>query len=348
MPGPFPDSRSMKVYYRPLVQTDQSRPNSARTIAGGWCWFDCAERLERGQPAKIIPASDIPADILRAIVQPRPPIAGLAMDRPRLMGVLNVTPDSFSDGGQFDQPDRAVAHGLDMVKAGADFIDIGGESTRPGATVVPASAEIARTQPVIEAIHEHSTVAISVDTRKAAVAAAALAAGACFVNDVSALAYDAELPEIIARSGAPLCLMHARGSPETMQEDPKYDDVLLDVYDYLSERISFADRCGISRDRITVDPGIGFGKSVTHNLALMRGLSLFHGLGCPILLATSRKRLIGTLAGEPDAQRRTPGSIALALAGITQGVQISRVHDIAEMRQALSVWLAATGMGQQA
>ncbi len=336
----------MTVYYRPLVQTGTLRPASAQTIAGGWCWFDHAERLQRGQRPELIQASEIPDEALHAITSPRPPICGLFMDQPRLMGILNLTPDSFSDGGQFQSAKQAASRGYDMSQTGADIIDVGGESTRPGAKFVPSDAEIERTQSVIRAIRELSQLPISADTRKATVAKAALDAGVNIINDVSALSYDQELADIVAKSGAGLCLMHAQGSPATMQKDPTYDDVLLDVYDHLAQRVAFAESKGISRDKIIVDPGIGFGKTIQHNLSLIKGISLLHGLGCPILLGVSRKRFIGELAGTTDAKARLPGSIAIALSAITQGVQINRVHDIAETRQALTLWLATTKNGQ--
>jgi dihydropteroate synthase len=222
-------------------------------------------------------------------------------------------------------------------------LDIGGESTRPGAAEVPVADEIARTAPVIAALRAGGIkTAISIDTRKAAVAEAALAAGASIVNDVSAFGFDPRLKAVTAQSGAPVCLMHAQGAPQTMQDDPRYGDVLLDVYDFLAARLAEAEAAGIPRARIMVDPGIGFGKTLAHNLTLIRGLSLFHSLGCPILLGVSRKKFIGTVGAESDATRRTPGSVAVALAGVAQGAQVLRVHDVWETRQALALWRSAT------
>ena len=226
-----------------------------------------------------------------------------------------------------------------MVADGASLLDIGGESTRPGAAEVPVADEIARTEPVIAALRG-AGVPLSIDTRKAAVAQAALAAGAGIVNDVSALTFDAGLAAVVAAAEVPLVLMHARGTPATMQNDPVYDDVLLDVYDWLEGRIAAAEAAGIARGRIVVDPGIGFGKTAAHNLALIRGLALFHGLGCPVLLGASRKRFIGTISGEDRADRRVAGSLAVALAGAAQGAQLLRVHDVAETRGALALWRA--------
>jgi dihydropteroate synthase len=326
-------------YFRPIAMTDAARPADAFPLAGGWCWFSHAEVLTRGGGGRVVRAGDLPAEVLERLTAGRAPLAGLSLDRPRLMAVLNVTPDSFSDGGRFLDPAAAVAQARAM--AAADILDIGGESTRPGAAEVAAADEVARVVPVIAALRSGGvTTPVSVDTRKSEVARAALAAGADLVNDVAALTYDAGLGPLVAEAGVPLVLMHAQGSPATMQTDPRYDDVLLDVYDWLAERVDFAVAAGISRDRIVVDPGIGFGKTVGHNLALIRGLSLFHGLGCAVLLGASRKRFIGTLADEPQADRRGPGTIAATLAGLAQGVQIHRVHDIPETRQAVALWRA--------
>jgi len=329
------------TYYRPIAMTDACRPAGALPLAGGWCWFSQAEVLTRAGSRGVVAAADIPAAARARLTAPRAPLAGLAMDAPRLMGILNVTPDSFSDGGRFAAPDVAVAHARAMADGGADILDIGGESTRPGAAEVPEAEEAARTAPVIAALRRGGLeTPVSIDTRKAAVARAALAAGAGLVNDVAALTWDAGLAGVVAGSGAALCLMHAQGTPQTMQADPRYDDVTLDVYDFLEDRIRVAEAAGISRDRICIDPGIGFGKTQAHNLTLLRNISVFHGLGCAILLGVSRKRFIGTLSGEDRADRRGPGTIAVTLAGVAQGVQIHRVHDIPETRQALRLWQA--------
>ncbi|MGL6210937.1 MAG: dihydropteroate synthase, partial [Paracoccaceae bacterium] len=230
-----------------------------------------------------------------------------------------------------------------LMAAGADILDIGGESTRPGAVEVAIDEEIARTAPVIAALRAGGLdCPISIDTRKAGVAKAALAAGAGIVNDVSAMGFDAGMSGAVAASAAPVILMHAQGDPATMQADPQYDDVLLDVFDFLAGRVAAAEAAGIPRDRIAVDPGIGFGKSLQHNLTLLNRLSLFHDLGLPVLLGASRKRFIGTIGAEAEAARRMPGSLAVALAGVAQGMQMIRVHDVAETRQALSLWQAVT------
>lgn len=334
------------IYPRPIVQTDPARPVGAFFLAGGVCWFDRVEVLRRDGPPQVIPAADLPPDVLDRLTAPRAALAGLSLDRPRIMGIVNITPDSFSDGGRFLGTGAALTQARALAAAGADIVDVGGESTRPGAGVVPLTAEIARTAPVIAELRAAGFgPPLSIDTRKAAVAQAAFEAGAAILNDVSALGFDPALGPLAARSGVPVILMHAQGGPETMQDDPRYDDVLLDVYDALAARVAAAEAAGIARDRLLVDPGIGFGKTVAHNLALIRGLSLFHALGLPMVLGASRKRFIGTIGKEPQADRRIPGSLAVALAGVAQGAQIVRVHDVAETRQALELWQAINTPG---
>ncbi|MGL4967571.1 MAG: dihydropteroate synthase [Inquilinus sp.] len=277
-------------------------------------------------------------DRLDKLSRPRLAFAGLALDRPRLMGIVNVTPDSFSDGGDFADSGRAIAQGLALAEAGAEILDIGGESTRPGSAPVSAEEEIARIDPVIRDLANRG-LAVSVDTRHALVMQAALAAGARIVNDVTGLTGDPASLGVVARAGCPVVLMHIQGEPRTMQQDPVYDDVLLDVCDWLEERVAACAAAGIPPGRIAIDPGIGFGKKpLTHNLPLLRGLSLLHGIGCAVLLGVSRKRFIGSLSGAADPKGRVPGSIAAGLYGVAQGVQILRVHDVAETRQALVVW----------
>lgn len=330
----------LNLYHRPLVQQGVDRPAGAMPLAAGALWFTHVEILSRIGAPQIVRADEVPQDILHRLTGPRCDIAGLDMGRVNVMGILNVTPDSFSDGGKFERPDVAIKHALGMIDEGADILDIGGESTRPGAAYVPAEAEIARTAPVIAAIRQASDVPISIDTRKSDVAKAALNAGATLVNDVYAFTHDPDLARVTAGFGAPVCLMHAQGDPEVMQDNPDYADVLLDVYDFLEQRIDVAVAAGIARDQIMIDPGIGFGKTVAHNVQIMHRISLFHSLGCPIFLGASRKRFIGTVAGEPEADQRLGGSIAVALAGAAQGVQIIRVHDIKQTKQALALWQA--------
>ena len=333
-------------YYRPIAMTDAARPAGALPLAGGWCWFAQVEVLRRDGPARVVAVGDLPGEVRDRLSAPRPDFGGLGVDRPRIMGILNVTPDSFSDGGRFLAPDAALAQ-AQAIAQGADVLDIGGESTRPGAAEVAMAEEIARTAPVIAALRAGGlTVPVSIDTRKAAVAQAALAAGAGIVNDVAAMGFDPAMASTVAKAGAPVILMHSVKTPATMQDDPLYDDVLLDVFDFLNARIAVAEAAGIPRARIMVDPGIGFGKTAAHNLALIRGLSLFHDLGVPVLLGASRKRFIGTIGREDVAEARMPGSVAVALAGVAQGAQMLRVHDVAETRQALRLWQAVNGVDE--
>ena len=333
----------MTTYHRPIPLTGPERPATALPLAGGPLLFDRIELLSRDAPPRIIPADHAPADVLARLTAPRAPVAGLDMARANIMGILNVTPDSFTDGGQHNAPDAALAHARLMQGQGADLIDVGGESTRPGALPVDPAEEIARTAPVIAALRGAGLgLPVSIDTRKAAVARAAIAAGATLVNDVSGFTYDDGLAAYCAADNLPVCVMHAQGDPQTMQANPRYGDVLLDVYDFLAARITALEAAGIPRARIITDPGIGFGKTQGHNLALLARLSLFHALGCPILLGASRKKFIATLGDAPDVAARVHGSVAVALAGAAQGVQILRVHDVFATRSALSLWQAAT------
>jgi len=281
--------------------------------------------------------------VLQRIAAPRAAIADIPLARTLVMGIVNVTPDSFSDGGRYLDSAAAVAHALQLEAEGADILDIGGESTRPGADPVGADEECRRVLPVIEAVVKQGGVPVSIDTRKAEVMRRAADAGARIINDVSALTHDTGSLDAAAKIELPVILMHAQGDPRTMQDHPRYDDVVLDVYDWLDARIAACERAGIARERLIVDPGIGFGKTLAHNLALLASLSIFHGLGCPVLLGASRKSFIGKLLGVPPAER-LPGSLAAALAGVDQGVQIVRVHDVAATCQALAVWSGAASI----
>jgi len=273
----------------------------------------------------------------------RPNWGGLALDRPLVMGIVNTTPDSFSDGGLRLDPEVAVAAGLAMVEAGADIVDVGGESTRPGSDPVPEDEELARVAPVVAALAA-AGVTVSVDSRRPKVMAAAHAAGARIINDVAALGEPGAL-EAAASGTADVCLMHMVGAPKSMQDDPHYDCAPLEVYAFLAERVAASEAAGIGRARIAVDPGIGFGKNVEHNAQILGCLAMYHGLGCPLLLGVSRKRFIAALSrGEPPDQRLA-GSLAAALAGLDAGVQILRVHDVAETAQAIRVWQAIRAGG---
>ena len=272
-------------------------------------------------------------------MKPAAPTFSLELQYPAVMGIVNVTPDSFSDGGQFFAADAALEQALTLVREGASVVDIGGESTRPGSELVTLDEELRRVLPVIEALAGSVGVPISVDTMKAEVARRALAAGAAMLNDVSALRYDEEMVDVVAESGAPVCLMHMQGMPKTMQEDPRYDDVVDEVLAFLEERMAFALARGVREEQIMVDPGIGFGKTVAHNLALLDGLDRFTALGRPILLGASRKRFLGAILGtEPSG--RTVGTVATTVIGYLAGAHVFRVHDVKPNFEALRVALA--------
>ncbi|MGI9476558.1 MAG: dihydropteroate synthase [Hyphomicrobiaceae bacterium] len=351
-----------EIYIRPLGLYAARAGDAAEEVWGGFRlaqgWLDFAgvevierngarvdrriagigEFLERDWGRRALNA----ADMFEMIRQPRPHLVGLDLSMPRIMGIINATPDSFSDGGALPDAQAAIDHARHLEDAGADILDIGAESTRPGSDPVPLDEERRRVLPIIEALAGNAEARISVDTRKAELMREAIAAGADIINDVSALSFDPEALETVADLDVPVILMHALGDPKTMQDNPVYDDVLLDVFDYLEARVEACLRAGIARENIVIDPGIGFGKTLAHNLALLSGLSLFHGLGLPVLVGASRKRFIGKLSGVEVARERVSGSIAAALAAVAQGAQIVRVHDAAETRQALTVWQAAT------
>ncbi len=345
-----------KLYVRPVGITYGAAANAtvasgaALPLAGGPCAFALAELIE-GVPGKtktkIFAAQALAASgepdlksLLARITAKRSPFAGLHLDRPVLMGIVNVTPDSFSDGGLYDSAEAAIAHAAELASAGAAIVDIGGESTRPGSDAVEAGEEAARVIPVIKGLSGLPAV-ISVDTRKAWVARAAAEAGATVLNDVSALTYDAKSLEIAAETGMSVVLIHAQGEPKTMQDNPRYEDVVIEVFDYLEDRIAAARQAGIAPSRIAADPGLGFGKTLAHNLALLEHTSLFHGLGVPLLIGASRKRFIEGLAGGTEPRAREPGSHAAAIAAASQGAQILRVHDVAGTSQALGMWRAS-------
>ena len=343
---------SQRLYLRP-VPGSAHRPGGWR-LAGGLVTFHEVQVVRRGAPPETLPVEAAMAldhslaEAVRRASASRAPLAGVDLSHPAVMGILNVTPDSFSDGGLHGGTEEAVAHGLAMAEAGAAILDIGGESTRPGSDPVPEAQELARVIPVIKGLRDAGcTVPISIDTRSATVAEAARAAGAALFNDVSALTHDSRSLAVAVKYPA-LCLMHALGDPKTMQKDPRYDDVLLDIYDYLEARLLEAEAAGIPRERALIDPGIGFGKRVEHNLSLIRGLSIYHSLGAPLLLGVSRKRFIGRISGEGEAARRAPGSIAAGLWGLGQGAHVLRVHDVRETMQAVAVWRALQDQGEGA
>ncbi|MEP7129830.1 MAG: dihydropteroate synthase [Sphingomicrobium sp.] len=344
----------MRTLIRPTAFVDSPFGHDGKVarLAGGLNWFAAAE-LIGVDGAKRVSAELVGVDGIesrfdddmaaqwKALTGARAPLRlgerVVRLDQPQVMAIVNATPDSFSDGGQFADASAAAAAGADMARDGAAIVDVGGESTRPGAKAVWEGDEIERIAPVIRQLASGGA-AVSVDTRKADVMTAALEAGARMINDVSALTYDDRSAGVAAAAGVPVVLMHHRGGPESMQDEPRYGDVLVEVYLWLEERIQAAEAAGIARGKILIDPGFGFGKNVAHNLELMNGLALLHSLGCPIVVGASRKRTIGALAGEAPADKRLGGSIAFAIKAVEQGAQIVRVHDVFETVQALKIW----------
>ena len=340
----------MTLHLRPIqfVDTPIGLPEgSVARLAGGMCWFAAYEVIEGGA-RRTIPVADVATlgahavGLHDAATRARPPLVlgerTLRLDQPLVAGILNVTPDSFSDGARhLGDPAAAAAAGVDMAAAGAAIIDVGGESTRPGAALVWEEDEIKRVVPAIERLATAGTL-VSVDTRKAAVMEAALSAGAAIVNDVSALLWDDRALAAVARAGCPVVLMHSPDPDKGGHGRVAYRNVLTEVFDWLAARIAAVVAGGVDPARIVVDPGIGFGKSLADNLALLNGLAIFHGLGCPVMLGASRKRLIGALSNEAPVAERLGGSVALAIKGIEAGAQILRVHDVAETVQAVRVW----------
>ncbi|MBA3880200.1 MAG: dihydropteroate synthase [Sphingobium sp.] len=340
------------LHLRPVQFVDSpiGRDGEVARLAGGMQWFAAYELIEGGAK-RTVAIADFEATLARgneraarlhtAITAPRAPITlgdrVLRFDQPHVVGILNVTPDSFSDGGKLeDDPQAAAEAGFDMIAKGAALIDLGGESTRPGAPLVWEGDEIKRIAPVVDRLAR--TAPVSIDTRKAAVMEAALAGGAAMVNDVSALLWDTRSAEVVAKAGVPVVLMHSPDPAKGPHGGKGYDNPLIETYDWLEGRIAAAVAAGIDRAKIIVDPGIGFGKALGDNLALLNGLALFHGLGCPIMLGASRKRIIGALSGEAPVSERLGGSLALALKGAEAGVQLLRVHDVSETVQAVRVW----------
>ncbi|MCB1532497.1 MAG: dihydropteroate synthase [Alphaproteobacteria bacterium] len=266
-------------------------------------------------------------------------ISALNAGETRIMGVVNVTPDSFSDGGNFFNPDKAIEHGLQLLQEGAHVLDIGGESSRPGAQTVDAEEEIARVVPVIEGLREKAPF-ISIDTRNAKTMEAALKAGANIINDISALTHDSRSIDVAAQANVPVILMHMAGTPQNMQKNPSYNNVIEDVFEFFKRRIEHCETHRLKSQNLVLDPGIGFGKTLEHNLLILRNIKEFSALGCPILLGTSRKSFIGKIDGEQDANKRLGGSLSSVIWGLSQGVKFFRVHDVRETVQAIKVYEA--------
>ena len=344
----------MRMLLRPTAFVDSPFGHDGRVarLAGGMTWFSAVELISVDGHSRVSTElvqvegiesrfDDAMAEQWLALTAARPALhigeRTIRLDQPQVMGIVNATPDSFSDGGQFSDGNAAAEAGATMAAAGAAIVDVGGESTRPGARSIWEGDEIERVVPVIRQLASAGT-AVSCDTRKADVMTAAVEAGARMINDVSALTYDARSAGVAASLNIPVVLMHHQGDPQTMQDDPRYDDVLVEVYLWLEDRIAAAVDAGVRRENILVDPGFGFGKNVGHNLELMNGLSLFHSLGCPLVVGASRKRTIGALSAEAPTDQRLGGSIAFALKAAEQGAHIVRVHDVFETVQALRIW----------
>jgi dihydropteroate synthase len=336
-----------KSYFRPLSLV--FGPDARRQIADGnagalgglpHIGFTQVEEISRNGSRVIRAHADVAQRHgVERITSPRNAFADLEMDRCHVMGIVNVTPDSFSDGGRLKNDAAAISHGERLAEEGAVILDVGGESTRPGSDTVSVEDEIARVSGVIERLSQSHTV--SIDTRKADVMTAALKAGAKLVNDVSALSFDPASAGVVAKAKVPVILMHAQGEPKTMQLNPRYDDVLLDVYDALESKIEAAVAAGIPRENICIDPGIGFGKSFRQNLELLAGLTLFHGLGVPLLVGLSRKSVVGAVTGKKKAADRVHGSVGGALQAAMAGAHILRVHDVKATVQALAMFTAS-------
>lgn len=261
----------------------------------------------------------------------------IANESPQIMGIVNVTPDSFSDGGSFYDPHKAIDHGVRLLNEGADILDIGGESTRPNAKTVSIQEEIDRVIPVIQGLADHGAPLISIDTRNAITMDLAIKAGANFVNDISGLRYSKDSASIVAQSGLPICIMHMQGNPENMQDSPKYNNVIDEILAFFDERLAYCQKQGIAEDKVILDPGLGFGKTLEHNLQIIKHLDAFHKFGCPVLLGASRKGFIGNISAEKSPKDRLAGSLASALIGLEKGARYFRVHDVKETKQAFDV-----------
>jgi dihydropteroate synthase len=338
------------TYLRPLglsygadARQAQAQGRAGRLGGSSWIAFNAAEVVVRedGRISREVAAyGDLARDDrLAAIEAARPAFGGIGFDRPVVMGIVNVTPDSFSDGGLAFDAESAIAHGLRLAREGAAILDVGGESTRPGSEGVSEAEELRRVLPVIAGL-SRAGVPVSCDTRKAAVMRAAVAAGAAIVNDVSALRHDPDSASTVADLGCPVVLMHAQGDPRTMQLNPAYEDVALDVLDGLAARIAHAQAAGIAAERIAIDPGIGFGKTFRHNVDLLSRLTLFHSLGLPLLVGLSRKGFVGALSGEAEAGARVYGSVGGAVHAALNGAHMLRVHDVKATVEALAVAMA--------
>ena len=345
----FPGKRLMRSPVLHPVGLFADRGRGAPVLADGWVSFTGYQEISLaggGEPSfgnlGAAEAERRFPERVAALTGARAPFAGVSLERPRIAAVVNVTPDSFSDGGQFSDPASAIDRVAELAEAGADIIDIGGESTRPGAAEISVGEELRRVIPVIEAAVGLG-LPVSVDTRRAEVMREAIAAGVSVVNDVTALSGDAAALEAVASSSASVVLMHMQGTPATMQERPGYRLASAEIFGWLESRVEACIAAGIGRDRIAVDPGIGFGKTDAHNIEILERGALFHGLGCAVMIGVSRKSFIGRLARVAGPADRLAGTVMATAIALSRGVQLHRVHDAADIRQALAVWRAVTG-----
>ena len=326
-------------YFFPEINYGRSGFEKFHKIYGGTTVFNSFRVIQRNKKPRVISTSEVKEEFLNRFTSKPTSILGLSFETPAIMGILNVTPDSFYDGEKFFTEKQFVEKGLRLLKIGCAVLDIGGESTRPGAKEVSSTIEIERIMGVIKKIKKSVPSAIiSVDTRKSIVAEKALEAGASMVNDISAGSFDKEMFEVVAKHRAGICLMHSQGLPENMQNKPHYDEILLDLYDYFEEKIAEAQSKGIPREKIVIDPGLGFGKKLHHNLEIINKMSLFLGLGLPVMIGISRKSFIGEIISEREPSERLIGSVAAMLTTLNRGVNIVRVHDVKEAADAIKVW----------
>ena len=326
-------------YFFPEINYGSRGFEKFHKIYGGTTAFNSFRVIQRNKKPRVISTSEVKEEFLNRFTSKPISMLGLSFETPAIMGILNVTPDSFYDGERFFTEKQFVEKGLNLLKIGCTVLDVGGESTRPGAKEVPSTIEIERIMGVIKKIKNSVPSAIiSVDTRKSMVAEKALGAGASMVNDISAGSFDKKMFEVVAKHRAGICLMHSRGLPENMQDKPNYDEIMLDLYDYFEEKVTEAQSKGIPREKIVIDPGIGFGKKLHHNLEIINKISLFLGLGLPVMIGISRKNFIGEIISEREPSERLIGSVAAMLTTLNRGVNIFRVHDVKEAADAIKVW----------
>jgi dihydropteroate synthase len=337
---------------RPIFSKKNKTSNDYKKLGSSNLFFDTIEIITRKKDKtdnKFLKLEDLSSlkkeelksvlDQIKNITAPIKKIASIDFNRPKIMGILNVTPDSFSDGGKFNNLDKSTAHASQMIKDGADIIDIGGESTRPGATTIVSKVEIARVIPVIKKLKsKNKKTIISLDTRKPDVMRAGIKNNIDLINDVSGLRYSSKSIDLIKKNKIPFVLMHSIKNPKTMQSNINYENVLLDVYDFFKKKIAICERKKINRQSIILDPGIGFGKTVKQNLSLISNIALLHSLGCPVLLGSSRKTFIGKLDKNALEEKRLGGSLSTVIYALSQGVQVFRVHDVFETSQAIKVF----------